>query len=251
MLFHTIYGKTQGNFRVPKKAEEMPVWQELMQKSVITGHTFDRMHLMRPNFTTQCLSVASAGWKELMPKVFQSEECSDGVMTNQSNVALGMTNGDCPAAIVYDEDEHRLALLHCGLKCLVQPDGGLGILQTFFERHEFNGKTVKVRLAYGIGPCCYGLDWLPECHINALISQFPTAAATNGPAVGKKSIDLFSLMRSQLLELGLKHSQILRETKPLCTACATINGEPAYHSNLYNRESVGRNLVLAWMQPRK
>lgn len=250
MLFHTIYGKAQGNFRVPKKDEDMPAWCEAMQKSVIKTHAFERVCIMRPNFTTQCVFAAVDGSTELMPSVFQPSELCDGLITSQSNVALGMTNGDCPAAIIYDEDEHQLALLHCGLKCLVQPDGGLGIFQTFFERHEFNRKTVKVRLAYGISACCYGLNWLPECHVNALVGQFPTAVATCGPEVGKKSIDLFSLMRSQLLELGLKHSQILRETKPLCTACATINGESAYHSNLYSRESSGRNLVLAWMQPR-
>lgn len=89
MLFHAIYGKTQGNFRVPKKDEEMPAWREVMQKTVIEGHAFDRVHLMRPNFTTQCVSMTSAGWNELMPSVFQSEECSDGLMTGQSNVALG------------------------------------------------------------------------------------------------------------------------------------------------------------------
>jgi copper oxidase (laccase) domain-containing protein len=240
----------QGNFRVPKKAEEMPAWQELMRKSVIGGHSFDRVHLMRPNFTTQCLSVVSDGWNELMPSVFQSSELSDGLVTSQSNVALGMTNGDCPAAIVYDEDEHRLALLHCGLKCLVQPDSGIGIFEVFFKRHEFNRKTVKVRIGYGIDSCCYGLDWLPDVHRNTLVKKLPTSGATKGPETGKVSIDLFALMRSQLLALGLQSHQIIRETKPPCTACAEINGELAYHSNLYDRASSGRNLVLAWMQPR-
>lgn len=250
MLFHTIYGRPQGNFRVPKKDEDMPAWRETMQKSVINGHAFARVHLMRPDFTTRCVSVVSSGWTELMPSVFQSGEVCDGLMTSQSNVALGMANGDCPAVIVYDEDAHKLALLHGGLKCLIQKDGGIGIIQTFFDSHGFDRRTVKVRLAYGIGPCCYGLDWLPECHANALVKQFPTAVATTGPERGKKSIDLFELIRLQLRELGLQGNQILRETRPFCTACAKIGDGPAYHSNLYDRKLAGRNLVLAWMQPR-
>ncbi len=250
MLFHTIYGRLQGNFRVPKKDEDMPAWRAAIQKSVIKGHAFDRVHFMRPDFTTRCVSVASPGWTELMPSVFQSSEACDGLMTSQSNVALCMANGDCPAIIVYDEDSHKIGLLHGGLKCLVQKDGGIGILQAFFDSHGFDRGTVKVRLAYGIGPCCYGLDFLPECHANALVKQFPTAVATTGPEKGKRSIDLFELMRLQLRELGLQGSQILRETKPLCTACAKLCNGPAFHSNLYDRQSAGRNIVLVWMQPR-
>lgn len=250
MLFHTVYGRLHGDFCVPKAAEDGGVWREAMQKTVIIPHAFERVHIMRPNFTTQCVAATKDGSEELMSSVFRPNEVCDGLMTSQSNVALGVTNGDCPVVIVYDQDEQRLALLHCGFKCLVQPDGGIGIFESFFQRHEFNRKTVRVRLAYGIDFCCYGLNWLPELHSNALVSKLPTGVATTGPEKGKFSIDLFALMRSQLLELGLQNSQILRETKPLCTACAQINGEPAFHSNLYNRSSKARNLVLAWMQPR-
>ncbi|MDO8582408.1 MAG: laccase domain-containing protein [bacterium] len=228
----------------------MDLWRQAMQKTVIVPHTFERVHIMRPNFTTQCIIASQDGSEELMSSVFRPNEICDGLCTDESFVVLGLTNGDCPAAIVYDQDAHKLALLHCGLKSLVQKDGGIGIFQAFFESHDFDRRTVKVRLVYGIGPCCYGLDWLPECHKNALVKEFPTAVATEGPEKTKQSIDLFALMRSQLLELGLQNSQILRETKPLCTACAKINGESAFHSNLYDRSSKKRNLVLAWMQPR-
>lgn len=251
MLFTAIYGRAQGNFRVPKKDEDVSAWRESMQKSVIEGHSFARVHLMRPDFTTRCVSVVSSGWTELMPSVFQSSEVCDGLMTSQSNVALAMANGDCPAIIVYDEDEHQIGLLHGGLKCLVQNDGGIGIMQAFFKLHGFNRRTVRVRLGYGIGSCCYGLNRLPECHANALVKKFPTAMATNGPEVGKTSIDIFELMRLQLIELGLQNHQIVRLKIPQCTACAKLGDLPAFHSNLYNRESAGRNLVLVWMEPRR
>ena len=228
----------------------MSEWQALMRKSVLDTHTFERIYIMRPNFTTHCVPALADGCEELMPSVFRPNEVCDGLMTSQSNVALGVTNGDCPAAIVYDEDAHMLGLLHCGFKCLVQKDGTIGIFEAFFNQHGFDRKTVRVRIGYGIDVCCYGLDWLPDVHENALVGTLPTSIATTGPEAGKRSIDLFALMRSQLLELGLQNSQILRETKPPCTACAKLGNGPAFHSNLYDRKSSGRNLVLAWMQSR-
>ncbi len=251
ILYHAIYGKLQGNFRTPTDPASVALWQEAMQSHVLDTHGFERVCLMRPAFTTRIVHVGEDGWTQEMPTVFRTIEPADGIITNRVNVALGMANGDCPAAIVHDESSGILALLHCGLKCLVPPNGERGILESFFASDICAKENVVVHCVYGIGPCCYGLDTLPECGKNALVKSFPVGIATHGPRKGKQSINLFVLMREQLKHLGLKDRQILRKLMPSCTACKTRHGTVEYHSNVYDAPNDGRNLVLAWMQPRR
>jgi len=248
VLSFTCFGKMQGNFRYPKEDGGLPAWFDAMEKKVMKGADFKSVHLMRPNFTVNCVSAENVGqWKEVMPAVYRASEFSDGLMTDKKDVALAMANADCPAAIIYDEGAEQLALLHCGFKCLVQPDGGIGIFEEFFSKYGFNKGTVKVRMAFGIGPCCYGIDTLPTLHANARVDRLPVSSAVHGPRQGKQSIDLFELMRLQLMSLGLEDRQIVRFNMPQCTACANVGGEPQYYSNVYGGPDGGRNLVLAWM----
>lgn len=248
MLSFTCFGKMQGNFRYPKEDGGLPAWFDAMEKKVMKGADFKSVHLMRPNFTVNCVSAENVGqWKEVMPAVYRASEFSDGLMTDKKDVALAMANADCPAAIIYDEGAERLALLHCGFKCLVQSDGGIGIFEEFFSKYGFNKGTVKVRMAFGIGPCCYGIDTLPSLHGNALVEQLPLAIAERGPRVGKPSIDLFGLMRMQLRKIGLHEHQLESFMMPKCTACHQVNDNRAFHSNVYDGPDGGRNLVLAWM----
>lgn len=248
MLSYMCLGKTHGNFRYPNSADGMLAWFDVMERKVLGGSGFESVRLMRPNFTTLCLRAESeAEWTQVMPRVFRAREFSDGIVTDSQKVALAMANADCPAAIVYDEGSQRLGLLHCGFKCLIQPDGAVGIFEEFFAKHGFKKNSIKIRMAYGIGPCCYGMDSLPLLHGNALVKSLPLSTASSGPRAGKESINLFTLMALQLKRLGMREHQIERIAQPRCTACHELGGRAQYHSNVYDGPDGGRNLVVAWM----
>lgn len=172
-----------------------------------------------------------------------SKEPADGGMVFDSNYAVAFTVADCPITALFEPGEPaRLAVLHSGFRGLVRETlGELSIIKAAFEKLKFNPDQVRVFVGFGIGPCCYGAEHLPE--VRNMELPLPLSRAIRGPRRGQVSVDLYKLIRGQLLECGVPLERITFDST--CTACAG-DRERLYYSHTWEGRDTGRNLALAW-----
>ena len=253
-LHCTISGKAGGDFSMPENGR-LANWCSHVSAEVKrqSKGKVERVVIPRCGFTTEI-----ARWTEeedafdpLSLSVFRTLGTADGILIDKPSVAVGILTADWPVVVLYDEgsgidSEPQMAVLHCGLSCLL-PEKGSGIIQKAFQM-LFNSRTTSVFVGYGIRNCCYGLDEVPP-----KLRKFSSEEKIKtGPLRGKFPIHLPDLILEQLKQLEVPEGQIT--IHPECTA-HTLDvkfgqlGTPRYHSEAYEGEKAGHNLVLAWIEP--
>ena len=255
---HGIKGVDDGHFRQYPPDNELGLgWDQdaplyAAQKTLGSMPGLERIMRLSPCMGTTIMNADNANlWNRTAASMVRSPICPcDGVVTANPNVALALANGDCPAAIVWNMSggDPFIALLHCGLGALVPKNGEPGILEKFFLGY-LNRNRMYVALGYGIGPCCYALNRLPELTANAHIDAWPVRGMTVRDGQPAYRLDLIALMRAQCRYMGLRDEQILAGNLTLpCTACKkTDTGRHMYRSNLREGPNADRNLVYALM----
>lgn len=203
-------------------------------------------------FTTAIVDFSDTGNFEVEENVYRSKKPADGVIVDTYNDGVAMFNADCPIVAILETSKRKLAVLHAGFRCLVpeKPRRGnrpSGIIQTLFEKFSFNPRHCQAFFGFGIGPCCYGAEHWPE--INDVTMDLRTGIATRGPRAGQRSIDLYELIKKQLLDMKIEEGGIGSDFR--CTSCARTaypNGNKfLYHSKARDGLAAGRNAVIVWM----
>ncbi len=245
----TMAGIAAGNFQSPKAKEDRMPWLMLVEgrADYESKGSIRKVFIPRFGFTTNIAhwendDVVEA-WNSF---VVRTEKPADGVIINRPFIAGAMCIADCPVVILHGEHldlniDQEIGVFHCALKCVVRDNGAPGILHHAFHR-AFNPQKTKAHIAFGIGPCCYGLNVVPRGVERSFIHQ-----ATTGPRKGKQSVDLYTLIKNQLLAIGVPEKNIA--VNPLCTACAK-NDEAAFvfHSHTRDGADAGRNLIFVWLE---
>lgn len=238
-----LFGKDTGNFRFDPD-NRRPFYYSMLgiQKEIPEVSNF-----FSPNceFTNR---IAEVGSEEVVKDSFlrKTRQPADGGIVMSVNHAVAIFNADCPVTAVFDPIHERLAVLHSGFRCLVREDPSeLSIIDVLFKRHNFVPDFVKAFIGFGIGPCCFGAEHLPE--VSGMTMPLPLSRAIRGPGKGQVSIDLIQLAKGQLIKLGVLPELITMDRT--CTACD--GGK--YYSNYYegwqkgqDPSSVGRNAALVW-----
>jgi YfiH family protein len=165
---------------------------------------------------------------------------ADGLMTDDSEVMLGIQTADCVPVLVRDRRTHAVAAFHAGwrgtLKRIVE--GGIGKM-----RLEFGSRPEELEAAIGpaIGACCYAVgeevrseflsqfSYAPELFSEIYDSDpvkekypllFLTARAPGHSNIGPNlHLNLIEANRRQLLDAGLR-------TESIATAYRCTNCEP-------------------------
>ena len=163
---------------------------------------------------------------------------ADGLMTDDSEVMLGIQTADCVPVLVRDRRTHAVAAFHAGwrgtLKRIVE--GGIGKM-----RLEFGSRPEDLEAAIGpaIGACCYAVgedvrseflsqfSYAPELFSEVYDSDpvkekypllFLTARAPGHSNIEPNlHLDLIEANRRQLLDAGLRAKSIA--TAYRCTNC--------------------------------
>lgn len=134
----------------------------------------------------------------------------DGLITDESNTAIGITVADCIPLFAVNRSGHVGGLAHCGWRGIAA-----GIVEEFTGR--LAGLTAhpdETRYVIGasIGPCCYEVG-------DDLLGNFPAdeACANSITRQGKVYFNLKGVVASRLVAQGVNPGQI--SIDKTCTSC--------------------------------
>lgn len=239
-----FFGRDAGDFRFMNYPSRRPFVE--MMHSVIQRH-LPIAAIFAPDCTKFTNRIVSEGvddepWARWF---IQTSHPADGVIVGTPGKAIAMFTADCPIIAVFDAGDidkaPRLAVLHAGFRCLIrEKPEEKSIIRVLFEDCDFPAGAVEVFYGFGIGPCCYGANHIQEVSGYTKV-PIPITRAIRGPRKGQQSIDLYSLIKSQLLRVGVKPKNITSNTS--CVCC-----EGNYHSNCRDGPSGGRNATFVWFE---
>lgn len=135
---------------------------------------------------------------------------TDGLLTKEKNIFLGVVTADCLPIIFYDPVQKSIGVCHAGYKGLLR-----GIIQVEVNKLKEMG-TKSDQLLVGIGPaigtCCYDVT---EDRIAEFQKRHPTLIDFFIKKDGKYFLDLKIIAVQFLRALGIKETNI--EIIPICT----------------------------------
>ena len=241
-MFHLDYdivGKDGGNFKPQYDEPKRSLFlKHLRHELDVRG--LSRVFAPHCEFTTNVARLGDGNEENGLSWFVRTTTGFDGGIVTEPGTAIAIFNADCPVVILFDKESGRLALLHAGFRCLVPKDQNEpNIIDTALNNPLLDTSKLEAFIGFGAGPCCYGINHIDESEKEKL-KPF-TYRATKGPRTGQTSLNLVALAQQQLVNHGIEEGLISQ----VCTACSNYKGI-CYHSNIYEGELAGRNLVLAW-----
>ncbi len=130
-----------------------------------------------------------------LPPDFDAIPDSDGLITNSTELALGIIVADCVPVLLYDPVQHALGVVHAGWRGTVQK-----IVANAVDKmaDEFGSKPEDLRAGIGpsIGPCCYEVGeevidaWMAGCGRPRRVCRRRTRTASTLRSLGREPDDL-------------------------------------------------------------
>lgn len=157
----------------------------------------------------------------------------DGLFTSELNLPLCVLVADCLPLVITDTEENFAAVVHAGWRGL---KSGVIFNAINFAEKIFGAspQSLKAWIGPSIGVCCYEVgDEVAES-----FSNYPSALKK---VEGKYFLDLKFLGRWQLLEGGLRESEVWVALN--CTFCE----KNFFYSYRRERGKTGRQAAIAWL----
>lgn len=135
---------------------------------------------------------------------------TDGLVTREKNIFVGMATADCLPIIYYDPLAHIIGVDHAGYRGLLA-----GVITQTIEAFKQLGSKVEhiyVGIGPGIGVCCYNV---PENRIQEFEHTFPTIPNLYEKRDGTYFLHLKEITKNILLQAGLHEQHI--EDMHVCT----------------------------------
>ncbi len=199
--------------------------------------------------------------KEILPNFFRGAD-ADGVILTKPGDAYFLASADCLCASFYDPQANAVAALHCGRDALVDRkrlnDGeeakrlNESVVDAAIELvgHKKHRDQIFAYLAVGIRPDMFEHPTVDHQHalenkrmIDHLISLQEQSPDLSPIVLDQQTgkIDLFELVRHQLMAHGIKHENIQEDEFDTATS-QDKKGNFLLHSN--RRDKTKRNLVI-------
>ena len=162
---------------------------------------------------------------------------TDALITNEPGVCIAVMSADCVPILLYDKKNQAAAAVHSGWKGTVAK-----ILEKTLHRmrHEFG--TQGEDLIAGIGPSVSQQSYeVGEEVVAAVIDAFDNSADLLIPQPNNKAkLDLWKANQTQLLEFGVKPSNI--EISNLCTV---LNNEHFFSARKGDKGRFAAGILLS------
>lgn len=166
------------------------------------------------------------------------ENPSDAIITNQSNIGIGVFTADCVPVILYDDTEKIVAVVHAGWRGSIKGIISMVIKQMvkIFHIHPAN---IKIILGPFIGSCCYTVGKVVIEELQRVNSDWNRYLIYSKD--GKTQLDLKALNIYQAEAEGIRIGNIY--SIDLCTSC---NKELFFS---YRRDGIGTGRMLNGIFP--
>ncbi|MFW6075493.1 MAG: peptidoglycan editing factor PgeF [Chloroflexota bacterium] len=165
---------------------------------------------------------------------------SDGLMTSDPEVALGLIVADCVPVMIYDEVRHAIALVHAGWRGTVQ-----GIVANAVRGMEraFGSRASRLHVGIGpsIGPCCYEVgDDVIEPWLATRRQGVESAVIERSP---RQHFDLWRANELILVQSGVDPERI--EIAGICTQCDPSGRFFSHRAAMAGERPRGRMMMVA------
>lgn len=161
---------------------------------------------------------------------------TDGLVTTQKNIILGIKTADCLPIIFFDPEKQIIGIIHSGWKGTVLNIAcrTVKIMQTLGS----SPKNIIAVIGPHIGACCYAVD---KERFSLFIGKFGSDQASVIQTKHKYFLDLGRINFNQLIEVGVPKSNI--EFMLNCTSCQSN----LFYSYRRQKEFAGRMLNVVGM----
>lgn len=166
---------------------------------------------------------------------FENLEETDGLITNNKDLFLGIVTADCLPIIFFDKSKEIISVIHAGYKGILN-----GIFEETFLKLKSLGSdpgNILVGVGPGIGPCCYNV-------LLERIDQFKGLSPQIDNFYIQKNneyfLDLFAISSQILHNNGIRETNL--EIERICTKC-NMDKFFSYRGN--NRKSFGNFATVA------
>ena len=173
------------------------------------------------------------------PPSFDALPNSDGLVTEDSTVALGVVVADCVPILLYDPVQKAVGVVHAGWRGTV---GMIGENAVAVMEESFSSRASDLWAGIGpsIGPCCYEVgDEVIDAWNGVGMDQNDQAVHRRSP---RSHFDLWTANRFSLERAGIPAGQI--ETAAICTKC---NGDLyfSHRAAMAGERPRGRMIMVA------
>lgn len=148
------------------------------------------------------------------PPAFDGFPDTDGLVTDETDIALGVLIGDCVPVLLFDPVKHVVGLVHAGWRGSVATIARRAV-EIMKVGYGCRPRTILAGIGPSIGPCCYEVgDEVIDAWMSTNIPYARHAVMRVGD---RKHFDLWTANRYALLEAGLQRRNI--EDAAICTRC--------------------------------
>jgi hypothetical protein len=145
---------------------------------------------------------------------FLKVEC-DGIITNQSEVMIGICVADCFPVLLLDPVNRVIAALHAGWKGTAAGICSKGV-DAMVSMFGTDPRNILAAIGPGIGACCYEVDVPVMEAFRKGEAGYPGFAEEKG--AGKWMLDLSAANFRQLVKAGVREENV--EVESLCVSCS-------------------------------
>jgi len=133
----------------------------------------------------------------------------DALITDQLNTPLMVMVADCIPILFYDHTKKVIGVAHAGRAGTFENISG-NTINKMIENYSCDPKDIEVVMGPSIEKCCYEVS-------QELANQ--TATLFGEEYVNERNIDLQGINKKQLIEMGVKDTNIT--TEQICTKCSS------------------------------
>lgn len=139
----------------------------------------------------------------------KSYEDTDALITNESNIALGLNFADCVPLVFYDSGKKVVASAHAGWRGTAAKIG-VKTVQKMIDEFGCNPENIIALIGPCIGKCCFEVKDDVKAQIIKTVDKTYHTEICN-----KNNLDLKLINKFQLLSNGVKKIDVCE----YCTSC--------------------------------
>lgn len=178
------------------------------------GISVEALTIARQTHSTTVRRVFGSDRGRGLFPLFDGFPSTDGMMTDDPNVAIGVIVADCVPLLLYDPVNHAVAVVHAGWR------GTVGLIASHAIQEmtsSFGSRPEAIRAGIGpsIGPCCYEVG-------NEVLDAWSSSSGAWGHSATSQvssayHFDLWAANRLALMHDGVPVQNI--ETSATCVNC--------------------------------
>lgn len=178
------------------------------------------------------------------PPSFDGFPDTDGLVTAETGLTLGVIIGDCVPIILYDYRKHVVAVVHAGWRGTVAQIAAQAV-DIMKRGYSCRPASIIAGIGPSIGPCCYEVGDEVIDAWNEIGLKHARHAVMHRD--GKQYFDLWTANRQILLKAGILRRNI--EDSAICTKC--------YQHEFFSRRAFaagvsrkGSQMMVVQLKPR-